>query len=333
MKIIGFTFIRDGVKYDYPFVESFQSLLGFCEKLYVAAGDSGDTTNDELAKLERTIILNTIWDENLRTGGRIFAQQTNVALEAAKAEGGWGFCIQADELVNEWDYQQILRDIEYADRHGYDAVRFRFLHFWENYHQIAFEKRWYPQEIRAVKLTQAVQSSGDCQSFSGVTKVYESDVTIHHYGHARNDRRAYAEKKKYMHRWWHDDEGVQRLLRKSARRDPREPTLPYLGPHPKLMAERIQNECRASVKSLGLIGNPGDFVDLIPRIRAENIRWGQRASDFAKGDTVVVLQPAGWRRWFSHSKVPFSMKSELARPWPNYTQAILRLSEKGVWVD
>lgn len=333
MRIIGFTFIRDGVKYDYPFVESFRSLLGFCEKLYVAAGDSQDSTNAELAKLERTEMIPTVWDEGLRTGGKIFAQQTNVALDAAKVEGGWGFSIQADELVNEWEYEQVLRDIEYADRNGYDAVRFRFLHFWENYQQIAFEKRWYPHEIRAVKLTPQVQSSGDCQSFSGVIKVFDSDVTIHHYGHARNDRLAYEEKKKYMHRWWHDDEGVKRLLRKSAKRDPKEKTLRYFGPHPKVMAERINGENRGWVKTLGIVGKPEDFADLIPRIRAKEIRWADSPGLLRGSEKVVVLEPSLWQKIFYPSKVPGSMSSDLARPWTKTTQAILRLSEKGVWVD
>ncbi|RPI01391.1 MAG: glycosyltransferase, partial [Ignavibacteriae bacterium] len=40
MKVSGFTFVRNGVKFDYPFLESIQSLLPLCEELVVAAGRS-----------------------------------------------------------------------------------------------------------------------------------------------------------------------------------------------------------------------------------------------------------------------------------------------------
>jgi len=332
MRQIGFTFIRDGEQYDYPFLESFQSILGFCEELYVAAGDSKDRTTEMLKTLDRTHLIHTKWDENLRTGGKIFAQQTNVALDAAKAEGGWGFCIQADELILESDYEQIKSDVAYADANGYDAVRFRFFHFWETYQKIAIEKRWYPQEIRAIKLTPQVQSSGDCQSFSGVTKVFDSDVTIHHYGHARS-RAAYEAKKKYMHRWWHDDKTVLQLLKKSARRDPREKTLRYLGPHPKLMAERIAEPDRPWADRVFLVGNPLEYSELSPRIRAKKVDWGTSANEFDGQGTLVLLEPTWLQNIFNRSKVKAAMRSEIARPWTKQTKAILRLSEKGIWVD
>ena len=44
MKVCGFSFIRNAVKYDYPIVESIRSILPICDKFVVAVGNSEDNT-------------------------------------------------------------------------------------------------------------------------------------------------------------------------------------------------------------------------------------------------------------------------------------------------
>ena len=44
MNVSGFTFVRNGVKYDYPFLESINSLLPVCDHIVVAVGHSEDDT-------------------------------------------------------------------------------------------------------------------------------------------------------------------------------------------------------------------------------------------------------------------------------------------------
>ena len=45
----GFSFIRNGVSLDYPFVEAYRSILPLIDELVVAVGDSTDGTRDFLA--------------------------------------------------------------------------------------------------------------------------------------------------------------------------------------------------------------------------------------------------------------------------------------------
>jgi hypothetical protein len=44
MKVSGFTFIRNAIKYDYPIVEAIQSILPLCDEVVVAVGNSEDET-------------------------------------------------------------------------------------------------------------------------------------------------------------------------------------------------------------------------------------------------------------------------------------------------
>jgi hypothetical protein len=40
MKVSGFTFIKNAVKYDFPFIESVNSILPICDEFIIVHGDS-----------------------------------------------------------------------------------------------------------------------------------------------------------------------------------------------------------------------------------------------------------------------------------------------------
>jgi hypothetical protein len=46
MKVTGFTFVRNAVKFDYPIVEAITSVLPICNEFIVAVGKSEDATLD-----------------------------------------------------------------------------------------------------------------------------------------------------------------------------------------------------------------------------------------------------------------------------------------------
>jgi len=107
MKVTGFTFVRNGVKYDYPFLESIHSLLALCDEVVIAVGQSDDGTVECIKSLHspKIKILETVWDESIRKGGKILSQQTNLALN--EISGDWAIYLQADEVLHEQDYQNI----------------------------------------------------------------------------------------------------------------------------------------------------------------------------------------------------------------------------------
>ena len=51
MKVSGFSFIRDGVRLGYPFVESLRSALPVCDEFVIAVGKSDDGTLERLQAL------------------------------------------------------------------------------------------------------------------------------------------------------------------------------------------------------------------------------------------------------------------------------------------
>ncbi|RYF69682.1 MAG: glycosyltransferase family 2 protein, partial [Cytophagaceae bacterium] len=89
MKISGFSYIRNGFTYQYPFLEAIQSVLPLCDEFIIAVGDSTDGTREAIEALgdPRIRIVDTVWDETMRQNGKIFALQANTALRMSKPAG------------------------------------------------------------------------------------------------------------------------------------------------------------------------------------------------------------------------------------------------------
>jgi hypothetical protein len=113
MKVSGFTFIRNAVKNDYPVVEAITSILSICDEFIVALGNSEDNTADLIKAIDspKIKIIDTVWDETLRDGGAVFAQQTDIAFDAMSPDADWAFYIQGDECVHEKYLPLIKREI------------------------------------------------------------------------------------------------------------------------------------------------------------------------------------------------------------------------------
>src|SRR5688500_18239472 len=109
MKVSGFTFVKNAVKYGYPVTESVRSILPSVDEMVINAGDSEDTTNELLATInDRKIkVVHSVWDNTLWQGGEVLAVETDKALDATAADSDWLFYIQADEVVHEKDHRAI----------------------------------------------------------------------------------------------------------------------------------------------------------------------------------------------------------------------------------
>src|SRR6478672_5293005 len=103
MKVSGFTFIRNAVINDYPIVEAITSILPLCDEFIVAHGNSSDNTLELLQNINssKIKIIDTVWDDSLREGGRTFALETDKAFEAISKDTDWAFYIQGDEVIHE----------------------------------------------------------------------------------------------------------------------------------------------------------------------------------------------------------------------------------------
>lgn len=164
MKVSGFTFCRNAVKYDYPVVESIRSALPLCDEFIVNVGRCDDGTLQLIESIgdPRIKIVESVWDESLRKDGLIYSQQTNIALSHCKGE--WAFYIQADEVVHEDDLPPLRRAMA---RYGRDpmvkGLLFRYLHFIADYWST--NPWFYHKAVRIIRNNGEIESCGDAVGF------------------------------------------------------------------------------------------------------------------------------------------------------------------------
>lgn len=103
MKVAGFTFVRNAIKYEYPILEAIESILPICDLFVVAVGDSEDETLQLIQAIpsDKIKIIETVWDDSLREGGKVLAVETDKAFNLIPDDYDWAFYIQGDEVIHE----------------------------------------------------------------------------------------------------------------------------------------------------------------------------------------------------------------------------------------
>ncbi|RYG40538.1 MAG: glycosyltransferase family 2 protein [Chitinophagaceae bacterium] len=250
MKVCGFSFVRNGVKFDYPFVEAIRSILPLCDEVFIAVGASEDTTLETVRAIDpRVTVIETKWDESLRQGGQVFASETNKAFQAIPLHYDWAFYIQGDEVVHEQYIPAIRKAMEETlDDDKVDGLLFNFLHFFGSYDYIGAKYSWYRREIRIVRNRKDIYSFRDAQGFrqgdNQKLTVKLVDASIYHYGWVRQPR-AMLDKIRSsttLYRGSLTDEEKADTSVQYEYENAMEPVVPFTGTHPALMKERIQQK-------------------------------------------------------------------------------------------
>ncbi|HEY1055593.1 MAG TPA: glycosyltransferase family 2 protein, partial [Emticicia sp.] len=136
MKVTGFTIVRNAIKYDYPAIEAITSVLPMCDEFVVAVGKSEDDTLAliQSIKSDKIRIIETIWDESLKTGGRVLAVETDKAIAAISPDTTWAFYIQCDEVVHEKYYDTIRQAmLKYEHDLKVEGLLFKYTHFYGSF--------------------------------------------------------------------------------------------------------------------------------------------------------------------------------------------------------
>lgn len=195
MKVSGFSFIKNAVQYNYPVVEAIRSILPLCDEVVVAVGASEDGTREIVASIHPTKIriLDTVWDEGLKEGGRVLASETDKAFKAISADSDWCIYIQGDEVMHEDGHEEVRQAMfRWKDDTRVDGLLFKYVHFFGSYEYVGLESQWYRHEIRVIKNDKSIYSYRDAQGFrKGENKklqVKPLDAYIHHYGWVQDPR-------------------------------------------------------------------------------------------------------------------------------------------------
>jgi len=249
MKVAGFTFVRNAIKFDYPIIEAIQSILPICDLLIVAIGDSEDGTLALIQSIDnpKIKIIETIWDDSLREGGRVLAVETDKAFQAIPADYDWAFYIQGDEIVHEADLPIIKAAMkEKLNDSNVDGLLFKYRHFFGSYSYVGDSLRWYPNEIRVIKNNKSIYSYRDAQGFrkgeDQKLNVVPIAAHIHHYGWVK-DPRVMQDKQENFNKLWHDDKCMDENIPKVENFDyfkNIDSLEKYKGSHPEVMKERIE---------------------------------------------------------------------------------------------
>jgi hypothetical protein len=250
MKVTGFTFIRNAIKYDYPVVEAIRSILPLCDDFVVAVGNSEDSTMELIANIDpkKIRIIETRWDDSLREGGRVLALETDKAYKAIGSDTDWAFYIQGDEVVHEKYLVEIKNTmLKWKDHPEVDGLLFHYKHFYGSYDYVGLSTKWYPNEVRVIRKSKDIYSYRDAQGFrkgdNKKLRVKQVDAFIYHYGWVKEPA-AMQRKQESFHKLWHPDNWLEKNVVKANEFD-------YSGidalelfqeTHPYVMTDRIESK-------------------------------------------------------------------------------------------
>lgn len=186
----GSLFIRNGEKYDYPYIEAIKSLLEFCDKVVVCVIPTDDRTIWNIRMLQSEIgdtlklryAQDRDWhDMEFQTKHRL-SIFTNYAIEMLDTD--YVFNLQGDEIVDPGSYQYIRQAIQ----EGYEGYLCKRINLWGSpYKQLNVEHSRKPCSTEIVRLAKTCyRAYDDAESIAApVVDKYLDKIKIWHMGFVR----------------------------------------------------------------------------------------------------------------------------------------------------
>jgi glycosyltransferase involved in cell wall biosynthesis len=276
-KISGFTIIRNGVEFDYPFLESIESMRPICDEIIINVGKSTDSTLEVIKNYifqlkdeeqKKFKILETIWpidNPEKRKGGLILSEQTNLALN--ECCGDWCLYLQADEVLHEKDYDLILDYVKkYLLDSSINAFVFHYEHFYATYNIVQKSRSAYRREIRMIRNYKDIVSIGDAQSFrhkdgKKITSIL-IPAKIYHYGWVKHQE-VMKQKTGFMDTLYHSEALASNPATQNNYVFKRFVGLKtFTGSHPQVMKKRIENTVTIDLKKTPFVFTVKDIWKL-----------------------------------------------------------------------
>ena len=258
MKISAFSYVRNGIQLGYPFIEAIKSVLPLVDEFIVVVGDSTDGTRTTIEQINnpKIKIVDTLWDEAMRTKGIIFAQQSNIGLDNVSKDADWLFHIQADEVIHEKDYDTIKKAMQkYLHDKSVEGFLFKFINFFGDYNHWAPSRRFHQKEIRIIRNNSKYRSYKDSQGFRRFNdpvhylqeKGYKLHVipinaTVYHYSYVKNPHTQLKRSIEFGKRYNSNDEWIKDYTENNTagfNYNAIDFLYTYKGTHPAIMKTRI----------------------------------------------------------------------------------------------
>lgn len=267
MKISGFTFIRNGEKLGYPYIESIKSILPLCDEFIAAVGDSSDETLQKLQLLAqqepKLRILETQWNESMQDRGFVYAQQKMIA--HYNCTGDWAFYLEGDEILDPTDIPKLRKRIEYAHTQPHvEALIFDYYHFFGSPDWIATSPGWYRRAPRIIRNTiRSFAPDGlffvvmDKNKKGRYPKAITADCPIYHYGHVRKKEQMAQKVSDVSQYWGHKNQFSHYVIDPQA-------LSPFTGKHPEIVKSWLEHSAEKTYTP-----NP----EHIPTKKEKKHRW------------------------------------------------------------
>ena len=251
MKVSGFTFIRDGVRFGYPFVESIRSALPVCDEFIVAAGRSSDDTLERLREIDdpRLRIIETTWNEHCRSQGFVYSQQKMIA--QYNCTGDWAFYLEGDEILHEDDVARLREAMEhYLDKPEVEVLAFDYYHFYGDVEHLNVTPHVYRKAARIIRNDiRSIAPDGlywaviKKQNWLGrrnkrrnrYPRAAAIGIPIYHYGNARAEHYL-APRAQVVNQYW----GNRNIWPSNYGRLDPTMIVPFTGTHPAVIRDWIE---------------------------------------------------------------------------------------------
>ena len=248
MKVSGFTFIRNGSRLGYPYLESIRSVLPICDEFVVAVGASDDDTLERIRGIgsDKIRILETRWNESMRDRGFVYAQQKMIA--QYNCVGDWAFYLEGDEVLHEDDLAAIRASMQrHLDNPSVEALVFDYHHFFGSPDWRAISPGWYRRAPRIIRNSIRTWAPDglfwvvmDANKRGRYPRAALAGAPIYHYGHVRRIS-AMNEKLQRVGKYWGDSH-----KRFDAYRIDPQALAPFGGSHPSVVREWLQQEAETT---------------------------------------------------------------------------------------
>jgi glycosyltransferase involved in cell wall biosynthesis len=192
VKLSIYTFVRNGLFYDFHVVEMLKHHVPFADEIIVNEGYSDDGTYDAIHRLDPKIkVFQTRWD---RHSGLDYIRQVKNETRR-RCTGDWCILLDCDEFIPEWEWDRIRVLLSRSDRLMHPV---RLLNFYGNYrvyNDNPLRFRWPARKMLIHRNVPDIEVWGDGASVRQVGVALEwppeeeDEPVFHHFGFVRHGAR------------------------------------------------------------------------------------------------------------------------------------------------
>lgn len=191
MKLSLYTFVRNGLKYDFHVVEMLRHHLPLVDELIVNEGYSTDGTFERITNIDPKIhVFRSQWGE--QTSMEWYCQFKNEARK--RCSGDWCVYLDCDEFIPEWQFEPLRRRLTDSAE---DLIAIDVINFYANYrvfHAHPEKVHWASRKLAIHRNRPDIEFWGDASNVRVrgqdlVWPVRPYDFCCHHFGYVRHASR------------------------------------------------------------------------------------------------------------------------------------------------